>query len=149
MPTFAGDTRQDDKIALSVLFGIEIGGELVATFSECSGIGVTLQTEKVEEGGLNYTTHKLPGRADFSNITLKRGITKSTDLLDWVQDVMRGKRKRQNISIHVFNADLEKITSWQFVDAFPVKWTGPSLQSTSNAIAVETLELAHEGFVEA
>ena len=150
--TFPGDALPSDKIAVGPRFEVELGGSIVATFSECSGLGVTIQTEKLEEGGVNNTTRKLPGRSDFTNIVLKRGVTHSTDLYDWLVKVMNGQKVRQNISIRVFSwkpsgGGLEEMVNWQFANAFPVKWTGPSFQATGNAIAVETLELAHDGFV--
>ncbi|MPZ49086.1 MAG: phage tail protein [Dehalococcoidia bacterium] len=139
-------------MAVAPRFEVELGGSIVATFSECSGLGVTIQTEKLEEGGVNHTTRKLPGRTDFTNIVLKHGITHSTDLFDWLMRVMNGEKARQNVSIRVFGWEpsgsaLAEMVSWQFSNAFPVKWTGPQLQATGNAIAVETLELAHDGFV--
>jgi phage tail-like protein len=94
----------------------------------------------------------VPGRSDFTNIVLKHGVTESTDLYDWLVKVINGEKVRQHISIRVFSwqpsgGSLTEMVTWQFANAFPVKWTGPTLQTTSNTVAVETLELAHDGFV--
>jgi phage tail-like protein len=150
---FAGDAMLTrGRLGSTPRFEIEIDGSVVATFSECSGLGVTVQTEKMEEGGANHTTHKFPGRVDYSNLVLKHGITYTTDLFDWFMQVVRGEKVRKQVSIRLFGYEaggdgLKEMTSWQYLDAFPVKWTGPTLQATSNNVAVETLELAHEGFV--
>jgi phage tail-like protein len=143
------DTRPaGDKVAVGHRFGLEIGGIEVATFSECSGFGLTVATEKIEEGGVNYTTRKLPGRTDFTNIVLKHGVTSSTELFDWVMETVNGRVKRQTVTLHVLNPGQkpEEMTFYEVLRAFPVKWTAPTFQTTSNAGAIETLELAHDGF---
>ena len=146
MTTFVGNDVTS-KTATLLRFAIEIDGSIAATFSECSGLGVTVATQKYEEGGDNGVTLKFQGRVDYTNITLKHGITESTDLFEWLLQIIRGEYARKNISIRVLADDLSEIRSWQFTGAFPVKWTGPSLNTTSSTIAIETLELAHEGLV--
>jgi phage tail-like protein len=147
--TFAGDTRPNGpKFALALHYDVEINGIDMATFSECSGLGLTMQSDKVEEGGVNHTTRKLPGRSDFTNITLKHGVTSSTELFNWIMEAMNGRIERKTVTIHVLEVakSTTEMTHWQFMRAFPVKWTGPSFQVSSSAVAVETLELAHDGF---
>ncbi len=146
MTTLAG-SETTSKTATLPRFAVEIDGSIAATFTECSGLGVTVATQKYEEGGDNSVTLKFQGRVDYTNIVLKHGVTESTDLFDWMLRIIRGEFARKNISIRVLNADLSEIRSWQFTGAFPVKWTDPSLNTTSGSIAIETLELAHEGFV--
>jgi len=144
--TIIGDATSS-KTATANSFAVEIDGSIVAKFTECSGLGVTIAVQKYEEGGDNGVTLKFQGRADYANIVLKSGVAESTDLFDWMLKIVRGEYSRKNVSIRVLHADLAEIRSWQFTGAFPVKWTGPSLQSASNSMAIETLELAHEGFV--
>ena len=151
--TFAGDARQDGpKFAIALHYAVEINGIEVATFAECSGLGLTVQTDKIEEGGVNHTTRKLPGRTDFTNIVLKHGVTSSTELFDWVMKTINNRDgnnlERKTVTIHVLEVarSTTEMTHWQFMRAFPVKWTGPSFQVSSSAVAVETLELAHDGF---
>jgi phage tail-like protein len=146
MKTFAGDDVSS-KTATSSHFAVEIDGSIVASFTECSGLGVTIGVDKYEEGGDNGVTLKFQGRTDYTNIVLKHGITESTDLFDWLIKIVRGEYARKNVSIRVLTADLSEIRSWQFTGAFPVKWTGPTLTANASSVAIETLELAHEGFV--
>jgi phage tail-like protein len=149
MATFTSDARPSGaKLAIGPRFFVELEGITVATFSECSGLGLTVATEKVEEGGVNYTTRKLPGRTDFTNLVLKHGVTSSTELFDWVKETINHRIKRKTLTLHVITPDPSgaEMTHWKFLRAFPVKWTGPTFQATSNAIAIETLELAHDGF---
>jgi len=146
MTTLAGNDVTS-KTAATQRFSVEIDGSIAATFSECSGLAVQIATQKYEEGGDNGVTLKFQGRVDYTNIVLKHGITESTDLFDWLLRIVRGEYARKNVSVRVLTSDLSEIRSWQFKGAFPVKWTGPTLNTTSSSIAIETLELAHEGFV--
>jgi phage tail-like protein len=146
--TFPGNAMTSDKIGVAPRFCIEANKELLATFSECSGLSATVRSDKWEEGGANYTTLKFPGRTDFGNLTLKHGVSLSTELFDWFMDVLRGKNSRRDIAILLRTQDLDPLQSWHFSRAFPVKWTGPTLQATSNTVAIESIEFAHDGFVE-
>ncbi|MFZ0388947.1 MAG: phage tail protein [Calditrichia bacterium] len=125
---------------------VEIGGVIAAGFSEVSGISRETQVEDYQEGGLNEFVHRLPGPARFQNIVLKRGITDSGELFQWHQEVISGKIRRRNGSIILQDNAGEERWRWNFIEAYPAKWSGPSLQAGSSAVAIETLELAHHGF---
>jgi phage tail-like protein len=145
--TLAGDAMTSDKIGIAPRFAVEVDGTIMATFSECSGLSATVRNDKWEEGGANQTTIKFPGRVDYGNITLKHGISYSTDLFDWFMKVLRNEKARKELTVKLVTQDLEEMRSWHFARAFPVKWTGPTLQTTSNAIAIETIEFCHDGFI--
>lgn len=153
MATFMGDALRSDTIGTTPCFAVEIGGMEVATFSECSGLSATVETGKWQEGGLNHTTYKFPGRADYGNLTLKHGMTDSPELYDWFLSVVQGGRKcRKNITVKLVvpnneTSQQEPLRVWQLLSAFPVKWSAPSLQAGSNGIAIESLEIAHNGLV--
>jgi phage tail-like protein len=146
MPFITGDERSD-KTATALRFIVEVDGSILAQFSECSGLDVTVAADSYQEGGDNGVTLKFPGRVDYSNLQLKRGIAESTDLFDWMMAVTRGEHVRKNVSVQVVTPDMTVIRTWQFKEAFPVKWTGPSLQSTGSSAVVEALDLAHEGLL--
>lgn len=135
----------DARVALGLRFAIEIDAQIIANFSECSGLDATIQLEKWDEGGLNHTSRKFPSRTDFGNLTLKHGVTDGSDLYDWFLRVMQGGDDRKLVSVILMTEALEEIVRWEFVNAFPVKWSGPSLQAGSSGVSIETLELAHEG----
>ncbi len=137
----------DARVALGLRFAIEIDAQIIATFSECSGLEATMQVEKWDEGGLNHTSRKFPSRTDFGNLTLKHGVTESSDLYEWFLRVMQGKDDRKLVSVILMTEALEELVRWEFLNAFPVKWSGPSLQVGSGAVSIETLELAHEGLI--
>lgn len=129
----------------SFSFGIEIEGVLSGWFSECSGLSMEREVEEYKEGGVNDGNYKLPGRVKYSNLTLKRGIAES-ELWDWFQSgLYDGKVKRVNLSILLFDFNRKQMRRWNLRDVFPVKWNGPDFKVDGNQVALETVELAHQG----
>jgi phage tail-like protein len=127
-------------------FYVEFAGTTQAVFTEVSGLSVEVTTEDVEEGGHNDFVHRLPGRCKVGNLVLKRGFTKSNDFLKWNLDVAQGTIQRRNISVIIYNVDGSESMRWNFLNTYPVKWTGPQFKTDDTGAAVESLELAHEGF---
>jgi phage tail-like protein len=130
---------------ITCYFGVEIDGIEEAVFRECSGLESEIEVLSYEEGGVNDHPHKLPGRAKFPNVILKRGVTDSKDLWEWFSGGIKGKIERKTVHIILCNAKGEEVRRWTFDGAYPIKWTGPSLNANENTLAIETLELAHEG----
>ncbi len=115
-------------------------------FTEVSGLEVHMDVLEYEEGGNNGFVHQLPGRTKIGHITLKRGMTCSNTFLQWQMQVASGDIKRRNVSVVVFHtASGKELVRWNFDNAYPVKWSGPALDASGTAVAVETLELAHGG----
>ena len=132
-------------------FKLELGDVEVAGFAECSGLNIETKVMEYKEGGNNATTLKFPEPASFGNVTLKRGVTNSNELIEWQLDVVSGtfsKNARANnpsIAIVLMNEKGEDVRRWNLIRAFPVKWVGPDLKASASEVAIETLELAHEG----
>ncbi len=126
-------------------FLVEIQNLVVGGFSEVSGLQAETETEDYHEGGVNNFVHRLPKGTKFPNLVLKRGITDSYDLWVWYQQVMFGEVKRRNGSVVLLDNTYVEKWRWNFVDAYPVKWVGPDLKADGNTVALETLELAHNG----
>jgi phage tail-like protein len=127
-------------------FKLEIDGIHQAGFRECSGLDATSDPIEYREGtDKPYTPKKLWGLTKYSNITLKWGITDEHSLWDWRKKVIDGNPERKNGSIVLMSTDGEEKVRWNFVNAWPNKWTGPSFNATANEVAIETLEIAHEG----
>ena len=132
---------------LGFRFLVEIEGLIVGGFSEVSGLQAETEFEEVREGGVNHHVHKLPKITKYPNLVLKRGITDSTLLWQWYQDVVRGMLTRMGIYVMLLDEVGSVIWMWSFIDAYPVRWTGPEMRADSSAVAIEALELAHNGFV--
>jgi phage tail-like protein len=127
-------------------FWVEIESIVVAEFQDCSGLRVERDVERYKEGGVNDHEQILPGRSKYTNITLKYGLSSSTEIWDWFQEgLLDGKVKRVNFSILLRDVKGDVARRWNIVDAFPVRWEGPQFTSDSNQVAIETLEIAHHG----
>jgi len=114
-------------------------------FTEVTGLDASLITEDYLEGGVNTYTHKFPTRIAYGNITLKRGITLSEDLWNWHYSFVQGKGKRRDGMIFLQNELKIPVKTWIFKRALPLKWVGPAFNASASAIAIESLELTHEG----
>jgi phage tail-like protein len=128
---------------------VEIDGISRAAFHECSGLDSTIDVIEHREGGENTTPRKLPGMTKYSNIVLKRGITDDTELYKWHRQWVTGdpNAQRKNGSIVVLDRQGTEKVRWNFERAWPAKWTGPSFTAEGNDVAIEQLDLAHEGLV--
>ncbi len=129
-------------------FLVEIDGIAVAGFSECEGLTTEVDVIEYREGNEDITVRKHPGLVKYSNITLKRGITGSKDLYNWYKEVVKGKIKqiRRNMAIVLLDDEGNQAVRWVVRNAWPMKYTGPTLNAKSSEVAIETLEIAHEGF---
>lgn len=114
-------------------------------FSDCTGLQMEVETQEYMEGGLNTHTWRFAGRAKQANVTFKRGIVNKV-LWDWFQAIAVGNFRARNCTIAVQDeSGSSDVIEFQLVDAFPVKWIGPDLGATQNNLAVETMEVAHQG----
>jgi phage tail-like protein len=116
----------------------------VGYYTEVSGLTAEIEVMSYNEGGRNDSVHKLPTRMKHPNLVLKRGVTTVKDLEAWLEDSFMGPTRKE-ITLTMFNQRLDKVRTWSFKNAYPVKWTGPSFNSGQNALATEALEIAHDG----
>jgi phage tail-like protein len=120
----------------------------VAGFSECTGMEATLEVAEYREGGVNDHVHKFPTRATHSNITLRRGLIYLYDeLWTWHNQFVRGVGKRKDGLIVLRDEARRPQKVWKFKRGIPMKWVGPSLNASQSAVAIESLEISHEGLV--
>jgi phage tail-like protein len=129
---------------LSFNFHVEIAGITRAAFQQCSGFDSTIDVTEYREGGDN-TPRKLPGMTKYSNIQLKRGMTDDQELYDWHQRTILGNIERKNGSIVLYDRKNVEVARWNFIRAWPSKYDGPDLGAEKTEVAIEMLELAHEG----
>jgi phage tail-like protein len=130
----------------SVMSGISaIASYAVGGFSECTGLDMTMEIHEYKEGGVNDYVHKFATRAGFSNITLKRGMGLTDDLWVWHYNYVQGKGKRRDGVIALMSEVRIPVKVWVFKRGIPLKWAGPTLNALQDAVAIEVLEIAHEG----
>jgi phage tail-like protein len=128
----------------AAIHNVALGG-----FSECSGLEMATQVEEYKEGGRNGAHLKFPTRVNWTNLIFKRGMTTDTTLWDWHYSFIEGRGQRRDGIIVLQNELHRPVSIWSFKRAFPAKWTGPAMNAAQNGLAVETLELAHEGLAQA
>lgn len=126
--------------ALSAVLDVALGG-----FSECTGLEMSLQVEEYREGGRAGAVLKFPSRVTWTNITLKKGIGAGNGLWDWHYGFVEGKGKRRDGVIILLNELHLPYHVWYFRRGLPVKYTGPTLNASQNSVAIEAIEIAHEG----
>jgi phage tail-like protein len=144
MRAVAKGSPQPDPVA-ELRFKVELQPDLnIGRFSECTGISVEVETKEYMEGGSNDFVHKLPTRVKYPNLVLKRGVTHEEALLQWFFE-SRFTPQRKDMTISLLGPGTQVVRSWVFMNAYPVKWTGPNLNATSNAVASESLEIVHNG----
>lgn len=126
-------------------FRLEVDGLELASFSECSGVSAEGNAVDYREGtDRNNSVRKLPGLRTYSNITLKRGITRNDELFRWYTNVANGVSDRRNGTVILMNEEHQDVVRWNFENAFVNKYEGPTLNASGNEIAIETVELVHE-----
>ena len=130
---------------LDFRFHVELSGLIVGGFSEVDGLEVELETEEYQEGGVNRYSHTLPVRHSYSNLTLRRGLTDSSELWDWMRRTMFGAPELRSGRIILLNNYGEEVRGWGFRDGYPVRWEGPDLSADQGSVAMESLEIAHHG----
>ena len=130
-------------------FTVAIDKVKFAAFTECSLPNLQVETLKIKEGGQNEYEHTLPVRVNVGTITLRRGIVKDNALLDWYLQVMQGdiEAATRTVTVTMHDSELNPFVTWEFLRAYPIKWSGPTLKTGDQAVAIEVLELAHHGFL--
>jgi phage tail-like protein len=139
------------KVELNGVDGADSDAE--QRFQEVSGLSVEVETETLHEGGENRFEYKLPKRAKYPNLILKRGLLKGSAFLDWFKSAMNTyfivvvyDFKPADITITLLDEADEPVAVWNVVQAYPLKWSMSDLRSSENAVVVESMELAYQYF---
>ncbi|MCH5337233.1 MAG: phage tail protein [Acetatifactor sp.] len=126
-------------------YKVEIEGKEAGGFSEVSGFDATVEVIEYREGDMVQTPLKVPGLKKYGNITLKQGVTTSKVLYEWITAGINGPVERKTVTITLLDDEEKAAASWQVINAWPTKYTAPDFNATSSEIAIDTLEIAHEG----
>lgn len=121
------------------------GNSVRGAFCEVSGLDCEISVIEYRNGGETMTSRKVPGLAKFPNIVLKRGIIGDIGFWQWIKSVLDGQPMRANGAIILLDEARQPVMTWKFRRAWPCKYTGPALNAKNNEVALESLELCHEG----
>jgi len=158
----------DDLFALSFRFRVTLSNSPPPTaqgttaasgalgngaFAECSGLDLEMDVGEYVEGGRNNGVLQRAGRAKVARIVLRRGMLYptggqvNTELWQWLQDVLDGVRpiRRYDGTVSVLGQDMEPVATWKFTRGLPAKLVGPQLNARTGEVAIEELQIAHEG----
>jgi phage tail-like protein len=126
--------------------GISDDGNAVSgSFTECSGLEAEVAAIEYRNGSEDITVRKLPGLKKFTNIVLKRGVTGDLPFWNWILAAMNGEVERAEGSVALLDENRQEVMRWNWRRGWPVKHTGPGLNAANNEVAMETLEICHEG----
>jgi len=144
-PTYRDDPYPSFNFEV-IVNGISNDGKAVkGSFTEVSGLDVEIAVIEYRNGSEDITVRKLAGLKKFSNITLKRGIIGDLTFWIWLVAAMNGQVQRANGSVILLDESRNPVMQWNFKRGWPCKWDGPRLNAKTNEVAIESLEICHEG----
>jgi len=126
-------------------YKVEIDGLEAGGFSEVTGFDASIDVIEYREGDMTQTPLKIPGLKKYGNIALKQGLVDSMVLYEWMTAGLEGDVERKTLTITLLDIAGSPAASWQIINAWPVKYTAPDFNATSSEVAIESLEIAHEG----
>jgi phage tail-like protein len=125
-------------------FKLVIQGVTVGHFVECTGLGVRIHAIRYQEGGGNIV-HRIPGPIEYEDVTLRYGLTSSTELWSWFMAGVQGRVERRNVSILMLDPDdITEVLRWDLIHAWPAQWRGAPLDALAREVAIESMTLVYE-----
>ena len=116
-------------------------------FQEVAGLSAEVTTEEYGEGGLNEYAHRMPTGIKYGNLVLKRGLVSDSEVGSWCRKAVQDfSFEPRDVTVTLLNENHEPLASWQFLRAYPVKWSLSDFKAQENALAIESLELAYSRF---
>ena len=116
-------------------------------FTEVGGLSVEMVTEEIAEGGENRFVQKFPTRAKYPELVLKRGVLVNSEVTNWIRECIEDFNiQPKDIFVKLLNEEHQPLLTWQVVKAYPTKWTVSDLNSTSNTVVIESLQLFYQYF---
>jgi len=136
----------ETDIYRSYNFVIDIQGVASGYFTEVSGLSISVESIAYREGGAAPAVRKLPGRVEYGDVTLKWGMSESTELWEWLMTTVQGNVERKELSIILLAPDgQQENTRWNLHSAWSTAWRGAQLRGDAQGVEIETLSIAHEG----
>jgi phage tail-like protein len=127
-------------------FRVDVEGLSVGAFSEVSGLSSDGDMVEYREGtDVPLTVRKLTGLRKYANITLKRGYTQNQELWNWYRNIVNGLPDRRNGTIVLMDEERNEVMRWNFENAWINKIEAPTFNAKGNEVAIESVELVHEG----
>lgn len=130
-----------------VKFTLDDTTNLDSRFQEVSGLTSEIGTEEINEGGENRFTHRVPTRAKFPNLILRRGLAMESRLIKWFDDAVdRLVIEPADVLVSLLDEKHDPLVSWKIIGAYPVRWAISDFKAQENALVIETVELSYKYF---
>jgi phage tail-like protein len=137
--------RRNDPY-LNFNFLVELGGGIVGGFSEADLPAGRIEAIAYREGSDRTSAARLlPGRVEYGPLVLRRGFAGDPALFEWWREVRDGGPDPRNVSVVLLDEQRQEVGRWNLRNAWPSKWSGPAMNAKGSDVAIETLELVHEG----
>ncbi|MEZ4425145.1 MAG: phage tail protein [Gemmatimonadota bacterium] len=143
-PTYRDDPYGNYNFLIEVQ-GISDGATARGSFSEITGLGVDIDVIEYRVGTEDITVRKMPGLAKYPNLVCKRGVTGDATFWNWLLSALQGNVQRATVRISLLDESRQEVMRWNLRRAWPCRWMGPDLKATGSEVAIESLELCHEG----
>lgn len=143
-------------LGMSMRFRVHVDGIDLGSWATCAGLSVDFKHILVKEGANYEHPVILPDRVEYKAITLKRAMTQQDSALvqQWLAQVVRTwyntprpREGQRTAQIHLYDAKGGNVATWTLRNVYPAAWAGPDLDASGSGIAVESLQLVHEGFL--
>ena len=129
-------------------FQLQIRGVVEGHFTQCSNMTIEVDAISYREGGMQQIVHRLPGQVKYGDVTLRYGLTNSSDLFDWMMSAVNGKVERKTVAIVLLDADgVGEKLRWSLSNAWPSAWRAAPLDALGREVAIEELTLVYEAIV--
>ena len=124
-----------------------VGNDNDQRFQSVGGLNVEFDVETVKEGGENRFEHKLPGRAKYPDLSLKRGLLKDSAVIDWCKNALNNREIRPIIiEVSLLNEQHTPLMTWEVYNAWPRKWSVSDFNAGENAVVIESLDICYSYF---
>jgi len=129
----------------SYQFKLMIQGVAAGHFTECSGLGATVEAIRYREAGNTAVEHRVPGHVRYQDVTLRYGLTSSHELFDWFMTAVNGNPARKNVSVLLLDsAGAAEVMRWDLISAWVSAWRGAALDALNQEIAIESVTIVFE-----
>ncbi|MBT8162050.1 phage tail protein [Arthrobacter sp. GN70] len=126
-------------------FKLVIQGVVQGHFTKVEGLGLKIDRILYRSGGENSTVRVIPGQVEYTPVTLRFGLTDSTEMLQWLFKAVDGRVERRNVSIAMLNdAGSAEVRRWNLLGAWPCDWFGAPLDALGKDLAIESLSIAYD-----
>ncbi len=137
-----------EQVHPSYSFVVQIDGFEDVAFAEATGLGSHIAVVEYRDGSdPAQSVRALPGLVRYDRLVLRRGVAPNFELWEWHRATAEGNVERRNGTISVLDRGREPVVAWRFRNAWVASYRGPDLLARANAVAIETVELVHEGLL--